>query len=339
MHSPEFIEALQRSGAVVAESEDNCFTVTRFENIEDELKAAASTCVVCPMPDLIRIRATGTDRAKFLHNFCTNDILSLNDGQACEAFFTDVKAKVLAHGMVLATPDNHEIWMLPGNRDSLVAHLNRYIITEDVAIESAEQQAAFAVIGPNTLPILQAVGVPATVVTNGCAVEADLNSLTLTWADTPVAIVSVPASAAPDIWKQLTDAGAKPSGHHIFDHFRIVEGFPLIGVDITDQHIAPEGGRNQQTICYTKGCYLGQEPIARVDAIGHVNRQLFKGTANKAVTANEDENTFIPTSMSQVVQEQVPVLVVVPVKSVAASQPIKGTTADGHAVEISIKHT
>ena len=55
---------------------------------------------------------------------------------------------------------------------------------------------------------------------------------------------------------------------------RIEAGFPLFGTDITDDNLPQEIGRNQQAISFTKGCYLGQETVARIDALGHVNRLL-----------------------------------------------------------------
>jgi folate-binding Fe-S cluster repair protein YgfZ len=71
----------------------------------------------------VRLLASGRDRAKFLHNFCTNNIKALETGSACEAFFTDVKARILAHGYVLAFEDAHEIWISPGDPAALLKHL------------------------------------------------------------------------------------------------------------------------------------------------------------------------------------------------------------------------
>ena len=100
------------------------------------------------LPGLIRIRSKGDDRAKFLHNFCTNDINSMQSGTTCEAFFTSAKARIIGHGYILAGEGYHEIWMLPGNESSLLEHLNRYIISEDVTFESmTADHAAMAVIG------------------------------------------------------------------------------------------------------------------------------------------------------------------------------------------------
>jgi folate-binding protein YgfZ len=55
---------------------------------------------------------------------------------------------------------------------------------------------------------------------------------------------------------------------------RLEAGFPWFGIDITADNLAPEVGRDKQAISYVKGCYLGQETIARIDALGHVNRLL-----------------------------------------------------------------
>ncbi|TXT38384.1 MAG: folate-binding protein YgfZ [Planctomycetota bacterium] len=55
---------------------------------------------------------------------------------------------------------------------------------------------------------------------------------------------------------------------------RVAAGFPIYGIDITEDNLAQEVGRTELAISFTKGCYLGQEPIARIDAMGHVNRQL-----------------------------------------------------------------
>jgi folate-binding protein YgfZ len=72
----------------------------------------------------------------------------------------------------------------------------------------------------------------------------------------------------------LCDAGIRPAGADVWTAIRIEAGLPLYGVDITDDNLAQEVGRTKSAISFTKGCYLGQEPIARIDAMGHVNREL-----------------------------------------------------------------
>ena len=338
MPSSEFLAALQSAGAILSSTTDST-TVESFGNAASELPAAQSSSVVCPLVNLIRIRATGKDRAKFLHSFCTNNVSALQVGQICEAFFTDVKAKVLAHGFVVATGDAHEIWMLPGDEQALLTHLNRYIITEDVVIQRVAEHSAFAVIGPQVAATLKSLGLTLNSIAGEGVITPDLAVVATTWADAPIAFVSVPSTATLTTWQVLINAGAVPAGEDVFQHIRILDGFPLIGVDLTSDNMAPEADRNETAISYTKGCYLGQEPIARLDAMGHVNRKLYKATA--AITPDDVaiENAPVPTSVSQIaVESQVPVLIVLPVRSVVADEGFSGALSEGTSIRLTVSN-
>jgi hypothetical protein len=76
------------------------------------------------------------------------------------------------------------------------------------------------------------------------------------------------------LWDNLVAAGARPAGAEAFHPLRIAAGFPLHGIDVSAENLAQEAARTERAISFTKGCYLGQEPIARIDALGHVNRVL-----------------------------------------------------------------
>lgn len=231
---------------------------------------------------LSRLIVTGKDRAKYLHNFCTNHIKELPSGKACEAFFCDVKARVIAHGYVLAFDDSLEIWMLAGDEAGLLKHLNRYIITEDVTVTSGtESTAAVAVIGEASANALLlnslAPGFDLQEPLNCARLETcNLNGslliptvLSVTWAGTPMLWMASPKD--PGLVPLPADAGAV-AAH--FEQLRIRERFPIINQDLSIENMAPEAERNSTAISYVKGCYLGQEPIARLDAMGHVNRAL-----------------------------------------------------------------
>ena len=72
----------------------------------------------------------------------------------------------------------------------------------------------------------------------------------------------------------LVAAGVAPCGQAAFDAARIEWGFPLVGHDISDANLPQEIARDKLAISFTKGCYLGQETVARIDALGHVNKTL-----------------------------------------------------------------
>jgi folate-binding protein YgfZ len=83
-----------------------------------------------------------------------------------------------------------------------------------------------------------------------------------------------PSAAADGLWQHWLERGVQPAGLYTEDILRIEAGTPVYGKDITEVNLAPEVGRTAQAISYTKGCYLGQEPIVRLRDLGHVNRVL-----------------------------------------------------------------
>lgn len=242
--------------------------------------AAQQDAAVFNLHDRAQIELTGADRAKFLHNFCTNDIRSLQPGNGCEAFLTNVQGKVLAHVFVFS--DQESLWLesVPGSSERIVSHLSRYQINEDVTFHdrSAELSSLF-LSGPEAANVLLRVGIDV----------GSLQPLQHRWSESlgfPVHIrrndllggtgfiLVAKREQLGQLRQSLPDSGAKPAEQNVFDALRIEALTPVFGQDIIDANLAPEVGRNRQAISYTKGCYLGQEPIARIDALGHINQEL-----------------------------------------------------------------
>jgi folate-binding Fe-S cluster repair protein YgfZ len=180
------------------------------------------TASVISLPELIRIRATGADRVRFLHNFCTHDINGLQINRMCEAFFVNVKARVLAHGYVLAGEDFHEIWMLPGDESQLMNHLTRYVITEHVEFESlTDSTSAMAIVG--TAPLPESAGGPfhpgewAAMSPS----EGELCNMDVMWNGTALRFISGPNDAVDALRGQLADEG-QAGGIAEFERLRIL---------------------------------------------------------------------------------------------------------------------
>jgi len=242
-------------------------------------RAAREDAVFFDLSDRIHVELTGSDRARFLHNFCTNDIKRLQPGQGCEAFVTSVQGKVLAHLFVFVAPDSLWIDSTPGSEDLLVAHLDKYLITEDVEI--VRRSAEFGevlVTGPRAAERLGEAGCDVSALQSFEHRMCELGGIR-------VAVRRVDLLGAPgylllvgrdslDALKNLL-ASRLPQGEvELFHMLRIEAGFPLYGIDISDNNLAQEVNRTAEAISFTKGCYLGQEPIARIDALGHVNQEL-----------------------------------------------------------------
>jgi folate-binding protein YgfZ len=227
-----------------------------------------------------QIEVAGADRASFLHNLCTNEVRKLAVGAGCEAFLTNVQGKTLAHVFIFATGQSLIIDTVAGQGETILKHLDHYLISERVTLadrsfEWSEQLLA----GPGADPLIKrlcAAGFPSTVLSHA-AVDVAGQRAWLRRVDvttSPGCFVSVRREDVQAIRAALVAAGAVECPAAAFEAARIERGFPLFGQDITDKNLPQEVGRDASAISFVKGCYLGQETVARIDALGHVNKLL-----------------------------------------------------------------
>lgn len=228
-----------------------------------------------------QIEVTGRDRVKFLHSFCTNDIKKLQPGQGCEAFVTNVNGKVLGHIFVFAERDSLWLESVAGAAATLLPHFDRYVITEDVRFtDRSAEFGELLLTGASSVELLKRLGLSVSSLPRYGHLAHGSDRLPLRsvrqvdWFDPPTWLLSMPVAQLDEVRKTLTQAAACLADNDEFQSLRIAAKFPLYGIDITEENLAQEVGRTELAISFTKGCYLGQEPIARIDAIGHVNRQL-----------------------------------------------------------------
>jgi folate-binding protein YgfZ len=229
--------------------------------------------------DRTQIELTGADRASFLHNFTTNDIRRLKPGQGCEAFVLDVRGHTIGHVLVFCTPDSLVLDTVPGQAETLTQHLDRYLIREQVEIfDRTEAWSELLLAGAEAEQILYQLieSVPA----------SSLDHQPARLAGEPVWIrrvalagpggflIAGAADAIDAVGIAMSAEGATDCRMAAFEVVRIEAGFPWFGVDISDKNLPQEVDRNERAISFTKGCYLGQETVARIDALGHVNKRL-----------------------------------------------------------------
>lgn len=230
--------------------------------------------------DRTQVELRGDDRASFLHNLTTNEIRKLPVGSGCEAFLLDKNGKILAFVYVFAGPESLVIETVPGQGQFLVEHLDRYLIREKV--ELADRSAEWGELylaGPTAAVVLASCGI-------GDPPMAPLACTEATLAGTRVMLrrveftqpggylIAFAREAVENITSALVAAGALNCDGAAFDTARIEAGTPLFGRDITHENLPQELARDSRAISFVKGCYLGQETVARIDALGHVNRTL-----------------------------------------------------------------
>ena len=281
------LHQLQRdAGGVEAAARTTTPLMAHFGDAAAEYASMSESAVVFDVSDRTQIAVSGEDRAAFLHNFCTNDVKQLASGRGCEAFFTNVKARVLGFANLFAGEESICIDSIAEQAENLLQHLDRYIITEDVQLtDQTEEQGMLFVCGPEGAtkltaalsggdPVERIIGLAAW---DHCTIALDDEVLSVRRVDslgTCGLQVCAVRDALPKLWTRMMQSGIRPAGADVHEAARIAAGTPVFGIDVNDEHLAPEVDRNDTAISFTKGCYLGQEPIARIDALGHVNRRL-----------------------------------------------------------------
>ena len=249
--------------------------------LETDYAALTDSCGFVELQRWSVISLSGEDRHTFLQNMCTNDIKQLSPGQGCEAFCTDVKGKIHAHVFVLLGEEKTTLLTFPDQAAGIIASLDRYIIREDVQLaDETESSQLLFVSGSGAAESLKR---PAPI---------ELDSLNEPWQHARFelergrgAMVRFPLSGrdaflllieagAEGLMEKLKQAGATQCSSEAWNVLRIESGLPLFGIDFHGEHLPQEIARDSLAISFTKGCYLGQETVARLDALGHVNKQL-----------------------------------------------------------------
>jgi len=242
--------------------------------------AARDSAAVFLLEGRTHVDVTGADRVAFLNGFCTNDIKSLAPGQSCEAFFCNVKGHVVAHASLFVSEQSIWLETVPGAAAGLIAHLDRYIIREDVQLHDRTQTVQELIfVGPQCGDALSrwliASGHDSLSVVDATMGTGPLRIHRVQWLGTESSLV---VGSQDNLRPHCTTLGTAAD----WEALRIDAGFPTYGVDLTEDNLPQEAARDAQCISYTKGCYLGQEPIARLHSMGHTNRELRRLTSETA---------------------------------------------------------
>lgn len=270
----------EKDREVMSDTVSNSSGPLNFGDAKQEFLSARSSAALFDLSGRSQLELTGVDRQKFVHSFCTNEIRNLKPGSSCEAFVTTIQGKVWGHIFVFAEETSLWIDSVAGSEDRLFKHLDKYLISEDVQFHRRSTEFTdFYATGPESAKTLDAMGLP------GLELECHRHTRGLL-GTIPVSIrrldllkelgflIQIPNTHVKEAWNVLTSGGLHPAGSEAFEGLRILAMFPQYGVDFTEDNLAQEVARTDQTISFAKGCYLGQEPIARIDSMGHVNQEL-----------------------------------------------------------------
>ena len=221
-----------------------------------------------------RIRVTGEDRVRLLHAMCSNHIERLKPGEGCYAFFLSPQGRILADAVILALPDALWIGTEPETRHSLYAHLDKYIIADDVTLEDAtDETAQVGVEGPLAGEVLAKVGAPIPAAPYTHASWGDRLVVSFSTTGQPGCSIVAPAAMRDALVRDLLAAGAAAASAEDARIVRLELGRPRYGEDISDRWL-PHETQVLSAVHFNKGCYIGQEIVERIRSRGGVHRLL-----------------------------------------------------------------
>jgi len=202
------------------------------------------------------IAVWGKEAVQFLDGMITNDMKTLRDGEQMLAAFPNAQGRLLAAVRVLREGDRFLLETEEATREKLYQNLFRFTFAGDFYVEDlSEQYSYFEIFGTSEITIPYEGSVAAFRGRGGSLGMF----LTLDYVD--------------QFRKQLAAANAIAIDDELYETLRIESGIPKFGVDMDETTIVPELGIDEM-ISYTKGCYIGQEIIARIHFRGHVAKRL-----------------------------------------------------------------
>jgi folate-binding protein YgfZ len=229
-----------------------------------------------------KLLVRGSETGEFLQSQLTNDVEALEPGQGAYAALLDRKGHLQADMRVLRLqPDSYWIDTEPATRERVARHLDMYRIGREVEVEDVtSDHAILSVIGPAAQEVASA---PPLSPEHAHRLEGERRVVATNLGLDLV----VPAATAGEVRAELLGAGAAEVSEEAAEIARIETGRPRFGAEMTEATMPAEAGIVDRAVSFSKGCYIGQEPVARLHHKGKPNRHL-RGLRLSAPAAHED---------------------------------------------------
>ena len=301
----------QASGAVMGQWQGWELPLS-YGDSEAEYAAAQTAAVLYDASTMGRLRVTGADGLDLLNRLSTNAVEGLAIGQGADTILTDDRGRIID----LITVLRLDQWVLlltsPGQQQQIVQWLDKYTIIEDIEVEDVtEATAMLGMAGPGAGSIVDAVAGLASSELPSCGAVSLAESCHLlhrSLGGLPNFYLMGPGPAIAQMWQDSLNAGATPMGQEACHALRVKLGLPAHGSELGDAYNPLEAGL-MGAISFTKGCYIGQEVIARLDTYQKVQRRLvslqFSGDSALGVTPGarlmlDDREVGVVTSISPI---------------------------------------
>lgn len=327
-----------------------------FGDLAAEYRAGLESAILLDRSHEGRLELRGRDRIDLLQRISTNNLADLKVGEGRATLFINANARIIDRVIVYARDDARLLLLAgPGRGEAVRGYLQRNIFfNDDVQIASLSDTHQFALHGPHADQVLNALGVVVDdtdaantyrLITSPCKV-AGIEFEVICARQKPFArshwSLIVPADAAAVFWSHLleigADAGLTPAGGLTYNTLRIRAGQPGTGAELTTDYIPLELGLWDE-ISFNKGCYTGQEIIARMESRNRLARAMVALETTATLKAKselyaESKKVGEVTSTVTAPDGEHFAIAVVKTSVIEAETPLKAGEADGPAVRI-----
>lgn len=256
-----------------------------FKDFASECEAVRKGVGILDFSSRGKIEVAGKDRISFLHNLLTNDIKSLGLGRGCYATLLNAQGRILADMNVYVFANSILLEMESGLEKKVLEKLEKFHVTEEVELKDVtDKWILVSLQGPKSDSLVSALILGPVMVTE------EFSHTHFTLLDTPATLIRrsvtgekgfhilIPQEKGEPIVKRILEVGRlygiKPVGLSAYEILRIEAGIPRYGIDMDETVTLPETGLEGIAASETKGCYPGQEVVARTKTYGGLNRKL-----------------------------------------------------------------
>jgi folate-binding protein YgfZ len=249
---------------------------------EAETAALAGGAAVHDLGWMRRVAVRGEDRLRWLSGMVTNTVNDLGANAGAWNLVLNAQGRIQGDLTVWREGDAIELEIAADQYDRLVAHLEHFIIMDDVelvplGLEPGASETALGLTGPQAGEVLGRMGLP--------TLPEPMTGTRVEWNGLDLRIVRgygvlaqhytlwAPVAGVTRLWRTFSTAGALPVGCATLEAFRIAEGIPGYGVDMVERDL-PQETSQMRALHFNKGCYLGQEIVERIRSRGNVHRHL-----------------------------------------------------------------
>lgn len=247
------------------------------------------------------IQVSGNDSLDFFNRMSTNDLAVLPTGEYKKTVFTNDKGRIIDIVTLINRNDGMLMLTSPGYEDKVIEHLDKYIIMDDVALNKQTEYGSLIFFGNDVIPNVNSILNTGINTDNGIS---DIGGVTAYFDD--FAFAKVILAGAKENFSGIKQkfSNFKELPEAAYNLFRIESGFPVAPNEINEQINPVECGLNKY-ISYTKGCYIGQEVIARLDSQGKIPKQMVKISTDSMIYpddkiyTDEKETGFISSAAEE----------------------------------------